>query len=343
MRLFVSEFLCSGAWPAELAGSLLDEGRAMLSAFLEDASRIDGIDVATTWDTRLGPPPHGIAEVHLVQTAQEERRLFEQLVENCDATFLIAPEFDDHLTRRAESVISQNRPLCGPHVAAIKLCADKLQLARQLQEAGVATIDTSGFDPSNIAESSIQFPCVIKPRYGAGSQETRFIPDAATLKAVVASLGADSQLHQGIVQPYLPGTPVSVAVLINHKGHCVHRFPPALQRLTDDGFFTYQGGQVPALGLPHSITEQLATEACNAVPGLRGYVGIDLIVPADAPDSAVVVEINPRLTTSYLGYRRLAEENLAERILFPDKFPNPIRWRSQTITFTPDGQFSTTT
>ncbi len=343
MRLFVSEFLCSGAWPAELAGSLLDEGRAMLTAFLEDASRLDGIDVVTTWDARLGPPPQDMAEVHLVQNAEEERQLFDQLVENCDATFLIAPEFDGYLTRRAECVIAQNRPLCGPDVAAITLCADKLQLARHLQEAGVATIDTFPFDPSDVVESSIHFPCVIKPRYGAGSQETQLVPDAASFKAVVANLSADPQLHPGIVQPYLPGTPVSVAVIINNTGHCVHRFPPALQRLTDDGFFTYQGGQVPALGMPLSIIEQLATEACNAVPGLRGYVGIDLIVPADAPESAVVVEINPRLTTSYLGYRRLTKENLAERILFPDEFPNPIRWRSETITFTPDGQFSTTT
>ncbi|WP_339908204.1 ATP-grasp domain-containing protein [Symmachiella dynata] len=343
MRLFVSEFLCSGAWPAELAGSLLDEGRAMLSAFLEDANRIDGIDVVTTWDARLGPPPQGKAEVHWVQTAEEERRLYEQLVENSDATFLIAPEFDGYLTRRAESVVSHNRPLCGPDVAAIRLCADKLQLARHLQEAGVATIDTFPFDPSNAEESISSFPCVMKPRYGAGSLETRFIPDAATFNAVVASLGADSQLHQGIVQPYLPGTPVSIAVIINSLGQCVHRFPPALQRFADDGLFTYQGGQVPVAEIPHAIIERLATEACNAVPGLRGYVGIDLIVPAVAGESAVVVEINPRLTTSYLGYRRLTKENLAERILFPDKLPNPIRWRSETITFTADGQFSTTT
>lgn len=342
MRLFVSEFLCSGAWPAELAGSLLDEGRAMLSAFLEDANRIDGIDVVTTWDARLGPPPQGKAEVHWVQTAEEERRLYEQLVENSDATFLIAPEFDGYLTRRAECVVAQNRPLCGPDVAAITLCADKLQLACHLQEAGVATIDTFPFDPSNVEESISSFPCVMKPRYGAGSQETQLMTDAATFKAVVANLDTDSQLHQGIVQPYLPGTPVSVAVIINSLGQCVHLFPPALQRLADDGFFTYQGGQVPVAEIPHAIVERLATEACNAVPGLRGYVGIDLIVPADAPKSAVIVEINPRLTTSYLGYRHLTKENLAERILFPDKLPNPIRWRSETITFTPDGQFSTT-
>ena len=340
MRLFVSEFLCSGAWPAELAGSLLDEGRAMLSAFLEDANRIDGIDVVTTWDTRLGPPPHGKGEFHLAKTTIEEHQLFEQLVENCDATFLIAPEFDGHLTRRAECVVSQNRLLCGPEVSAIKLCADKLQLARHLHDAGVATIDTSPFDPCRSAESISRFPSVIKPRFGAGAQETRLIPNAATLEAVVAEMGTDSQLHHGIVQPYIPGTSVSIAVIINKAGHCMQRFPPALQRLTDDGFFTYLGGQVPVSEIPHSIVERLATDACSAVPGLQGYVGIDLLIPADAPESAVVVEINPRLTTSYLGYRRLTEENLAERILFPNKFSNPIRWLSETITFTPDGQFS---
>ena len=48
------------------------------------------------------------------------------------------------------------------------------------------------------------------------------------------------------------------------------------------------------------------------IDGLRGYVGVDMVL-GDAGDYAI--EINPRLTTSYLGLRQLCQQNLAELIL----------------------------
>ena len=62
------------------------------------------------------------------------------------------------------------------------------------------------------------------------------------------------------------------------------------------------------------------------------YVGVDLIVPADEHAPPIVVEINPRLTTSYLGYRALAMDNLAERMLL-GLSQRPIEWRSGEVEF----------
>ena len=47
-----------------------------------------------------------------------------------------------------------------------------------------------------------------------------------------------------------------------------------------------------------------------------GYLGVDLVLgeAADGSDD-VVIEINPRLTTSYVGLRALARENLAAAML----------------------------
>ncbi|MFL5341148.1 MAG: hypothetical protein ACJ8F7_13455, partial [Gemmataceae bacterium] len=52
-----------------------------------------------------------------------------------------------------------------------------------------------------------------------------------------------------------------------------------------------------------------------------------------------VIEINPRLTTSYIGLRELAETNLAEVMLrlAEGREPPPIRWRPGTVEFTSDG------
>ena len=74
---------------------------------------------------------------------------------------------------------------------------------------------------------------------------------------------------------------------------------------------SYLGGLTP---LP--LLEQALAEALKAVkalkPGLKGYVGVDLIL---AKEEAWVVEVNPRLTTSYLGLRKILKANPASLIL----------------------------
>src|SRR4029077_16650538 len=106
-----------------------------------------------------------------------------------------------------------------------------------------------------------------------------------------------------IWQRFLSGRPVSVALLISDSGDNVETLPVAEQLLSDDGRFFYRGGRIPARDVDQASIQASALAACRCVPGLRGYVGVDLIVPAGEPTRPIVVEINPRLTTSYLGYR----------------------------------------
>ncbi|MCA9021743.1 MAG: ATP-grasp domain-containing protein, partial [Planctomycetaceae bacterium] len=80
---------------------------------------------------------------------------------------------------------------------------------------------------------------------------------------------------------------------------------------------------------------------CDLLPGLAGYVGFDILLPDDTPNEPVLVEINPRLTTSYTGYRRLTQDNLAARIIdVQTAFPR-IQWKQgESVRFQPDGRTS---
>jgi predicted ATP-grasp superfamily ATP-dependent carboligase len=53
---------------------------------------------------------------------------------------------------------------------------------------------------------------------------------------------------------------------------------------------------------------EAAARACASIPGLRGYVGVDLVLTNAGP---VLIEVNPRLTTAYLGVRASINENVA--------------------------------
>ena len=84
---------------------------------------------------------------------------------------------------------------------------------------------------------------------------------------------------------------------------------------------------------------KLALKAMTAIGATTGHFGIDVIVPDDGSEP-VVVEINPRLTTSYLGYRELMTENVAERILFPSRFGPTIATANRLITYDANGSVS---
>ncbi len=143
MRVFVSEYTCGGAWPeVAIAGSLAAEGRAMLCAVVDDLSRISDVRVETTWDVRLGPNPFRCARTTQIESRADERQCFERLAGECDATLIIAPEFDGILLDRCRIVENAEGRLLGPGSRAVQLCTDKLRLAVHLRDAGVLTIPT---------------------------------------------------------------------------------------------------------------------------------------------------------------------------------------------------------
>ena len=192
MRLFVSEFICGGACagPESSPGSsLAREGLSMLRAILADCRRIPDVEVSTTWNVHWGDAPFEGVTVHPVAGPDDEASRFRDLAAACDATWLIAPEFDGILEGRARIVESVGGRLVGPNSHAISLCADKFRLAQVLDAGGIETIPTEVCDLTDDSGESLPFPVVIKPRDGAGSQETYLIQNRAEWTRLRAEFG----------------------------------------------------------------------------------------------------------------------------------------------------------
>jgi len=74
-----------------------------------------------------------------------------------------------------------------------------------------------------------------------------------------------------------------------------------------------------------------AEKAVETLEGLKGYVGVDMILTDEEP---VVIEINPRLTTSYVGLRRVTNFNPAETIIdatIKQKLPKNLQHRGYSF------------
>jgi hypothetical protein len=310
MRIFVYEFICGGGLAGRpLPESLQHEGWAMLTAVLEDFCRCPGVDTVSMLDARLPTPESWNATTMDKVEEGAEQSLFCKRARSADFTFVIAPEFSDLLYQRCCWVEKCGGRLLGPGSQAVALTGDKLKLARVWQHRGVPTPMTAGWKD----RQGMPFPMVRKPQWGAGSCDIVLLQNDMELEA---SHRASSQQgnEESIVQAFAPGVAVSVSILLG-GGHRVV-LPASSQRLSDDGRFGYLGGSLPLSDNLNDRAQSLAMRAIAPIGGLAGYVGVDLVL-GDADDGSkdFAIEINPRLTTSYVGLRAFAKFNLAETIL----------------------------
>ena len=317
MRIFVYEYMTAngtGRDPASPDHGMYLEGRAMRDAVVEDFGRSQGVEVFQEvsspglWDDLL------------------------RAALRSDWCVVVAPEAERILADAIDAVLSAGSRLLGPSVEAIRLTSDKLALAQHWRAHSVPTPATTNREPTPCE----LFPVVWKPRDGAGSADTFLIRDRFELARALATR---SPARPMILQEFVAGRAASVAFLCGPRGSVP--LLPTFQLLSGDGRFKYEGGELP---VPPALAERavgIASRAVECVPGLLGYVGVDLVL-GDADDGSrdFAVEINPRLTTSYIGLRALAEFNLAEAMLRVAKGEGvgELKWKPGRVRFTSGGR-----
>lgn len=326
MKLLVYESLSAGGLGDDPPPSLRAEGWAMLSAVATDFAHVAAVT------TLLSANSSDIPGVRCERTTNaDERRRFCDVIDECEAVLLIAPEFDDILAQRAEHVLERGKRLLGCRPDAIRATADKLALAQYWNQRGVPTPTTS----LGAARPPGVFPAVLKPRDGAGSQATRRVDDAAAWGRLFDATVSEMPGRDFLVQDFHAGLACSAAFLVGPRQTL--QLAPTEQILSPDGRFQYQGGRLPLLEDQARRAIELATRALGGIDGLAGFVGVDLVLGENGDD--VAIEINPRLTTSYIGLRSLCKGNLAAAWLrlFDGECDVDLAWSPGPIAFSADG------
>ncbi len=277
----------------------------MVTAAAADFAELDGVEVVCLWDKRL--PPVNIANVEFVPVASpaEESKWFDLNARNSDATLLIAPELGGELWTRTCRVEQEGGRLISPDSKFVELASSKYQCVRHLARAGIQVPATTLYGK---ARQPIQFapPWIVKPDDGAGSigvVRLEHPPDQSMLR----------ETRTCCVQEYCEGQPASVSVLCaNHQSVCL---PPCWQEL-EEPHFRYNGGSVIEDANLAARATKLATAVAGALPNTHGLIGVDLILGNQTDGSGdYAIEVNPRLTTSYVGLRCLSDQNLARAML----------------------------
>ncbi|HXI30085.1 MAG TPA: ATP-grasp domain-containing protein, partial [Vicinamibacterales bacterium] len=311
MRILVYEFASGGGLAGrDLPASLAREGAAMRAALVEDLAATGCARIVTTADARAAdrlPPDVEVAVLPAGDRAREAA--LGALIAAADGVWLIAPESDGCLEQLAVMVEQQGRTLFGSSAAAIACASDKARLPARLACAGVPHPITFALgrddDPRPVADA-VGYPIVAKPARGAGSHGVGLAATARDLERAVAEARRATPDHAIVLQQYIRGAAASVSLLAD--GRDAVALALNTQTFGSPPPFGYRGGETP---FAHPLAPRAlaaAVEACGALPGLRGYVGVDVVL-TDA--EVFVIEVNPRLTTAYLGLRAAFDENLA--------------------------------
>lgn len=310
MHIFLYEWITGGGLveePSPLPESLLIEGRAMLTALAADFAAIPDTDVTVLWDARLDAFPLHRCRALEVHSCKHHLEEFKRLCAAADHTIVVAPEFDAILTDTVALARSANANLVAASDEFLRITSNKQLTAERLAAARVPVPEAVLIDAEEERlPRDFSYPAVIKPLDGAGSQHT----------FLVTSRFDDPPPYPWPrrLERYIPGIAASVAFLCGPQERVV--LPACRQHLTDDGRLGYLGGSLLWETDLAARATDLADRALAAMPPALGYVGADLVL-GEAEDGSddTVIEINPRLTTSYVGLRAMTHDNLAHAML----------------------------
>jgi predicted ATP-grasp superfamily ATP-dependent carboligase len=307
MKVLVFEYVTGGGMAAEaVPASLLREGGLMRDALLRDLAEIPAVRPLALRDARFAVSAETarLAEWIVVTGQGEAERRFRDCIEDADAVWPIAPETGgvlEHLCRRVELA---GKPLLTSPAAAVRITASKLATAERLKAHGVPVVPTATWDSSAHPPN---FPVVVKPDDGAGCEGMRIIATPGEWGRCAEIRPAESY----VVQPLTAGEALSLSALFAH-GEARLLSCNRQHVVRENGGFALKGCGVNAVANDPAVFRHLAKQIGKALPELWGYAGVDLI---RSERGLHVLEINPRLTTSYAGLRRSTGLNPAKLVL----------------------------
>ena len=305
MRIFVCEYVTGGGLAGQpLPASLSREGDMMLTALVKDLAALESVEVVTTRDKRL-PALRAPADVLMVDEPGEFWPSWIQLIRAADAVWPIAPESGGILARVSELSVEAGRTLLASDPKSVRLTGSKLATAQYLTKFGIPAVPTAPLGAGEVFSEASAW--VVKPDDGAGAENTLLFDGLDNLDRWMAA----NPVPDMILQPYVSGPAASLSLLCRDGAAWLLTCNEQLIEISGNEF-RYRGGIVGGREFRRAEYQPIASAVAAAVPGLWGYVGVDLI---DGPDGPVLLEINPRLTTSYAGLRRAIGVNPSELVL----------------------------
>ncbi|MGC9516793.1 MAG: ATP-grasp domain-containing protein [Methanomicrobiales archaeon] len=296
--------------------SISSEGLAMLEGLLTDLKGFNYyyllskqsnsyIDIINNYNQSKGLNP-------ILFNCNLEKWL-DNNINKFDSCLFIAPEEDNVLYNLTKLIENKGVNVIGSDSNAVKVCSNKLETYDKLKNI-VPIIKTEKVlfeEINNYERFNKEFQennkKIIKPVDGVSCSGVYVVRSYKELKTFASLIKTNYPYF--VMQDQVKGLPCSVSLLSDG----INAIPLSLnaQDISIINKCEYKGGHIPLNHAMSTKAKKIAKETVEALPGIRGYVGVDLILD----DEVYVVEVNSRITTPYIGLRKIINFNLAKSII----------------------------
>ncbi len=314
MKLLVFEYAVANGLNNS---SLTVEGQGMLDGLLKDLNNVD-VDYLITDNIKKSDSNilNNGNECNPVKIRDNLGLWMDKNIDKYDACLPLAPEEDFASYNLTQKIEDNHVKVIGSNSEAVLTCSNKFKTYTSLKNK-VPFIKTEKIFFSELKEYKPFFDTtkkvLVKPADGVSCKGVQIIKSYADFIGASARMKRATKLPYFLLQDFIDGISTSVSLLTN--GKTAIPLSLNLQNLRlDKGNIIYDGGEVP---FEHELSleaKNIAKKAVESLDGLKGFVGVDLILDKEN-EEVHIIELNPRLTTPYVALRRILNFNLGDAII----------------------------
>ncbi len=329
-KIFIFEFVSGGGYnQVDIPSSLFCEGYAMLRTIIEDFKKL-GFQITTLLDIRIDFLSQylKVDKIKLVRKNDDYIKVYTDCLNECIYCFIIAPEFSKHLYKLTQIAKDLKKKILSIDLNGVWLGTSKLETYKYFIANKVNTPKTYKI-PLKGGEMDVDFilqkfdqlgsSIIMKPEDGAGSELLfHFTTKDQILQLFERPKAKLDTARSYIVQEYIDGDDLSISIINRtnpEKTDAMDQIILSLntqnvQNLDPNKDSLYLGGYTPVENYKVLRNKFEKILKSMDLKSFQGYFGIDFIKKAD--NSIYFIEINPRLTTSYIGIRNILDYNPIE-------------------------------
>ncbi|MFW9952257.1 MAG: ATP-grasp domain-containing protein [Candidatus Thorarchaeota archaeon] len=325
--LFIFEYVSGGGfYPEDISSSLLCEGYAMLRCISEDFKNL-GYRIITQLDERIKHLSNylSVDEIYVVNSSNKFTDIYNLCLRKCNACFIIAPEFSNILYNLTKIAKERHKKVISIDLDGIMLGTSKIKTYDFFQKNNLNTpltflipnIDNIfNFDFINEKFNEYHIPFIIKPDDGVGAESIYYFENFERLQRFFSNPDLNFNFNRNyILQEFIKGDDYSLSLINrdfkdNKKSNLyfISINSQKIKNKTELGNSTYFGGATPITKYPDLKNNIMKLIRALDLNQFNSYFGIDFIITDK--NELFFIEINPRLTTSYVGIRNIYNQNL---------------------------------
>ena len=304
--LIYEHFTGGGLLNEDLSSDLMNDAKLILLSIMKSCDRSYNYDYNYFLDYRLTD----YRTDRSIITYENEDLYNLSLIKKYDYILPILPEIDSNLSNYVKFIEKNNIKKVISDTRTIDICSDKLIFYEYMTKHTIPVIPT--YKSLNFKNRSDKY--ILKDRLGAGCSYVRL-----TKKNELEEYYSENM----IVQPFIDGDHYSLSVFFSNSNfrlltinkqnigttNCMLRLKSLIINVNQNLYLDI---------LP------IISNIKNSLPGLFGFVGIDFLL---RDQEIYIVEINPRLTTSFSGLYETIGCNMIDLLINHKYIKNVITGR----------------